>query len=152
MIPTLPTLATISRVYGVGMSYFFSEPAQHTISITRKAHLFGKGRGAESTKAIPLNPSTARGGLTALMVEFAPGLTTSSMEGLPTGSGLVYVLEGRLQLEAGGMQEVLEEGDCAWIESEMALSWSVPGKHRCRVLAVACRPERNSTGAESTAE
>ena len=27
MIPTLPTLATICRVYGVGMSYFFSEPA-----------------------------------------------------------------------------------------------------------------------------
>ena len=27
MVPTLPTLATISRVYGVGISYFFSEPA-----------------------------------------------------------------------------------------------------------------------------
>ncbi|MGA2851897.1 MAG: XRE family transcriptional regulator [Terracidiphilus sp.] len=148
MIPTLPTLATISRVYGVGMSYFFSEPSRHTISITRKAHLLGKGRSTESTKAIPLNPATARAPLTALMVEFSPGGTASSMEGLPGGSGLVYVLEGRLQLEAGGMQEVLEEGDCAWMESEMALSWSVPGKHRCRVLAVSCGVERNSAGAE----
>ena len=51
-------------------------------------------------------------------------------------SGLVYVLEGRLQLDAGGMQEVLEAGDCAYIESEMALAWSAAGKHRCRVLAV----------------
>src|ERR1700691_2977161 len=50
MIPTLPTLATISRVYGVGMSYFFSEPSRHSLSITRKAHLQGKGRGPESVK------------------------------------------------------------------------------------------------------
>ncbi|MGH9589839.1 MAG: helix-turn-helix domain-containing protein, partial [Terracidiphilus sp.] len=35
MIPTLPTLAAISRVYGVGLSYFFSEPSRHAISITR---------------------------------------------------------------------------------------------------------------------
>jgi quercetin dioxygenase-like cupin family protein len=58
--------------------------------------------------------------------------------------GLVYVLEGKLQLEAGGMHEVLEAGDCAYIESEMALAWSSAGKHRCRVLAVlpgAARPE-----------
>ena len=45
-------------------------------------------------------------------------------------------LEGRLQLEAGGMQEVLETGDCAYIESEMTISLSTAGKHRCRVLAV----------------
>jgi len=144
MIPTLPTLATISRVYGVGMSYFFSEPSRHSLSITRKAHLLGKGRGADSTKAIPLNPATAQGQLTALMVEFAPGVAASTMEGLTGGSGLVYVLEGKLQLEAGGMHEVLGEGDCAWIDSEMALSWTVLGKHRCRVLAVAPGAERSS--------
>ena len=55
MIPTLPTLATISRVYGVGMSYFFAEPARHTLSITRKAHFEGDGRGPEPVKVTPLN-------------------------------------------------------------------------------------------------
>ena len=50
MIPTLATLATISRVYGVGMSYFFSEPARHTLSITRKAHFMGNRRGPEPFK------------------------------------------------------------------------------------------------------
>jgi quercetin dioxygenase-like cupin family protein len=49
---------------------------------------------------------------------------------------VVYVLEGRLQLDAGGMQEVLEAGDCAYMESEMALAWSAADKHRCRILAV----------------
>src|SRR5580693_6446408 len=47
MIPTLPTLATICRVFGVGLSYFFAEPARHSLSITRRAHLQGNGRGAE---------------------------------------------------------------------------------------------------------
>src|ERR1035441_120510 len=55
MVPTLPTLATICRVYGVGMSYFFSEPAKHTLSITRKVHLAGNSRGLESVKITPLN-------------------------------------------------------------------------------------------------
>src|SRR5215469_464959 len=50
MIPTLPTLATITRVYGVGLSYFFSEPARHSLSVTRKAHLEGDGRGPDPFK------------------------------------------------------------------------------------------------------
>src|SRR5580658_7399440 len=55
MIPTLPTLATISRVYGVGMSYFFKEPSRHTLSITRKAQLLGQDRGTEQMRKTPLN-------------------------------------------------------------------------------------------------
>jgi hypothetical protein len=34
------------------------------------------------------------------------------------------------------MSEVLETGDCAYIESEMTMAFSAAGKHRCRVLAV----------------
>ncbi|MDR3749916.1 MAG: XRE family transcriptional regulator [Terracidiphilus sp.] len=136
MIPTLPTLATISRVYGVGMSYFFAEPARHTLSITRKAHLQSNGRGTESVKFTPLNAAGEGTRLTVQMIEFPPGGATIAVESFRETSGVVYVLEGRLQLEAGGMHEVLEAGDCAYMESEMALAWSAAGKHRCRVLAV----------------
>src|ERR1700760_38607 len=55
MIPTLPTLATICRVYGVGLSYFFSDASKHTLAITRKAHLMGTGRVQETAKQIPLH-------------------------------------------------------------------------------------------------
>ena len=136
MIPTLPTLATISRVYGVGMSYFFAEPARHTLSITRKAHLQGNGRGVEPVKVTPLNAISERPRLVAQMIEFPPGGVTTVSDSLRESSGRVYVLEGRLQLDSGGMQEVLETGDCAYMEGEMALAWSAAGKHRCRVLAV----------------
>ncbi len=113
MIPTLPTLATISRVYGVGMSYFFAEPARHSLSITRKAHLQNSGRGSESVRCTPLNAVAAAPRMIVQMMEFPPGGTTIAMENFRETNGLVYVLEGRLQLEAGGMQEVLEAGDCA---------------------------------------
>jgi transcriptional regulator with XRE-family HTH domain len=136
MIPTLPTLATISRVYGVGMSYFFAEPARHTLSITRKAHLQGNSRGTESVKVTSLNAVTETSKLVAQAIEFPPGGATIAADAFHGSSGLVYVLEGRLQLDAGGMHEVLEAGDCAYMESEMALAWSAQGKHRCRVLAV----------------
>jgi transcriptional regulator with XRE-family HTH domain len=136
MVPTLHTLATISRVYGVGMSYFFSEPAKHTLSITRKAHLAGNSRGLESVKTTPLNAVTEGTRLVARMIEFPAGGTSCATDSCLEGIGLVYVLEGKLQLDAGGMQEVLEAGDCACMESEMALAWSAAGKHRCRILAV----------------
>jgi len=136
MIPTLPTLATISRVYGVGMSHFFAEPARHTLSITRKAHFAGNGRGSEPVRVTPLNAAAENPRMVAQMIEFSPGAATSTADCFRETSGVVYVLEGRLQLDAGGMQEVLEAGDCACMESEMALAWSAAGKHRCRILAV----------------
>jgi transcriptional regulator with XRE-family HTH domain len=142
MVPTLPTLATISRVYGVGMSYFFSEPAKHTLSITRKAHLAGNSRGLDSVKITPLNTVADGTQLVARMVEFPAGGAPSATDIGRGTSGLVYVLEGKLQLDVGGMHELLEAGDCACLESEMAMAWSAAGKHRCRILAVTPADER----------
>ena len=136
MVPTLPTLATISRVYGVGISYFFSAPARHKLSITRRAHLAGNSRGLESVKAMPLNAVTEETRLVARMIEFPADGVSCATDSCHEGSSLVYVLEGKLQLDAGGMQEVLDTGDCACMESEMALAGSAAGKHRCRILAV----------------
>src|SRR5579871_3013723 len=129
MIPTLPTLATISRVYGVGMSYFFAEPAQHSISITRKAHLFSNSRGPEPLKVIPLHTLTEGDHPIARVVDLAPGGVIPASEGMHEPSGLVYVLEGKLQFDSGGLSEVLESGDCAYLRSRMTLTMSAVGKH-----------------------
>jgi transcriptional regulator with XRE-family HTH domain len=135
MIPTLPTLATICRVYGVGLSYFFSEPAKHTLSITRKAHFQSNARGPEAVKITPLN-SIENGQLKAQMIEFPPGGSAIAMNVAREARGVVYVLEGKLRLDAGGMTEVLEAGDCACMQSEIPLAWSAADKRCCRVLAV----------------
>jgi transcriptional regulator with XRE-family HTH domain len=136
MIPTLPTLATIARVYGVGMDYFFDEPSRHKLSITRKAHLQGNGRGMEPVKVTPLNAEGEGFRLIAQVIEFAPGSSTVAMNAFEETGAVIYVLEGRLRLTAGGLHEILEAGDCACMESEMPLAWSAADKHRCRVLAV----------------
>jgi quercetin dioxygenase-like cupin family protein len=135
MIPTLPTLATICRVYGVGLSYFFSEPSRHSLSITRKAHLQSSARGPESVKITPLN-ATGSSQLKVQMIEFSPGGTATTMNTAQEAKGVVYVLEGKLRLDAGGMTEVLDAGDCACMDSEIPLAWSAADKRRCRVLAV----------------
>jgi transcriptional regulator with XRE-family HTH domain len=136
MIPTLPTLATISRVYGVGMNYFFSEPSHHSLSVTRRAQFESDGRGTEPVKVTSLNAAETNPRLVAQMIEFAPGGAASTAECLREKSGVVYVLEGKLQLDAGGMQEILDTGDCACLESEMVVVWSAAGKQRCRILTV----------------
>jgi transcriptional regulator with XRE-family HTH domain len=136
MIPTLPTLSAIARVYGVSMSYFFSEPARHTLSITRKAHLESDGRGVDAVKVTPLNADGAGFRIMAQLVEFPPGGANVAVNAFQLTGVFVYVLEGRLRLDSGGMQDVLEPGDCACMESEMPLAWSAADKHRCRILAV----------------
>ncbi|HUA97259.1 MAG TPA: helix-turn-helix domain-containing protein [Terracidiphilus sp.] len=140
MIPTLPTLATISRVYGVGMSYFFCEPARHSLSVTRKAHLEGRGRGPDAVRILPLNVPERGARLLAQLIEFPPGGATVSaavsVDSLRETNAVVYVLEGSLQLDAAGLSETLDAGDCAAIESDIALAWSAAGRQPCRVLAV----------------
>ncbi len=73
MVPTLPTLATICRVYGVGLSHFFCEPSVHKISITRKAHLEGNDRSPEAVKYTPLHAPGDGARLVAHMIELSPG-------------------------------------------------------------------------------
>jgi transcriptional regulator with XRE-family HTH domain len=136
MVPTLSTLATISRVYGVGMKHFFAEPEQHSLSITRKAHLQGSARGLEAVKITPLHAIAEEDQIVARVLEFAPGGAGSDPGSYGEPAGLMYVLEGRLHLDSGGLNEVLDAGDCVYLKTKMALAMSAAGKHPCRVLSV----------------
>jgi transcriptional regulator with XRE-family HTH domain len=142
MIPTLPTLSSICRVYGVGLSYFFSDAAKHTMAITRKAHLLGNGRHQETVKHVPLHAVSATTQLVARTVELPPGQAGTIGEAGNSVCIVVHVLEGKLQLDAGGMHEALETGDCAHIDSDMAIAWSAGGGVRCRALVVTPREAR----------
>jgi quercetin dioxygenase-like cupin family protein len=90
----------------------------------------------DPVKVTPLNAADEGARLVAQMIEFSPGGSTSAADCIRSTSGVIYVLEGQLQLEVGGMQEVLETGDCACMESEMAMAWSAADKRRCRILMV----------------
>jgi len=144
MVPTLPTLVNISRVYGVGLSYFFADAAKHTLAITRRAHLIGNGRSQEAVKEVLLHALNAQAQLVARMVEYPPGATGAMSEVGQSMCSVVYVLEGELQLDAGGMHEMLQTGDCAYVDSDMAIAWSAGGSERCRALVVTPGSRRES--------
>jgi len=136
MIPTLPTLANICRVYGIGLSYFFTDTAKHTLAITRKAHLVGNGRGQDAVKQVLLHALNPNARLVARMIEYPQGAAGLMSEVGHCVCSVVYVLEGELRLDSGGMHEVLKVGDCAYVDSDMAIAWSAGGTERCRALVV----------------
>jgi transcriptional regulator with XRE-family HTH domain len=133
MIPTLPTLAQICRVYGVNLSHFFSEPDRHVLAITRKAHLEDGSLRADPIKSVPLNAAQQNPRLIARMLEL------SNTPNSPEGNGeelcmFVHVLEGKLVLIADGLSQTLDTGDCAYMETGMPVSWRAGGDQRCRIL------------------
>ena len=136
MIPTLTTLATICRVYGVGLGHFFSEPTEHALAVTRRLASQGRGRTPDVGGRIPLNASVPDRRLDASLVDLAPGLSTNEPRPNATDALLVYVLDGRLHLDMGGTSETLDSGDCAYLESDLPMNWSAAGKQPCRLLAV----------------
>lgn len=136
MIPTLPTLVTIIRAYGVGLSYFFTDPERHAISITRRAHLDGKGRGPEPAQVTPLHALGTRPRLIAEAMEISPSATFYPTEENSELCALLYVRDGTLEMDSGGMAEKLESGDCAYIESQMPFAMQAAGKETCRLVMV----------------
>jgi transcriptional regulator with XRE-family HTH domain len=136
MVPTLSTLATICRIYGVGMGHFFRDPKEHSLSVTRKVTSQGRGRSTDPASRIPLNPGTPDRKMDASLVDLAAGASVTQAEISAQAALLVYVLDGRLFLDVGGMRETLDAGDCAYLESDLPIAWGAAGKQRCRFLAV----------------
>src|SRR5258708_27860696 len=103
MTPTLSTMATICRVYGVGLGHFFCEPAEHSLSVTRKVNSQGRGRSTDTGNRIPLNPGLPGRRLDACLVDLAPGAGAAEPGMVGDGALRVYVLLGRLHLYLGRM-------------------------------------------------
>ncbi len=141
MVPTLATLAAISRVYGVGLGHFFCDPEGHALSITRRAHLEGRGPADDATARIPLSAPGERSRLVAEAVEIPAGALFYPEEPGQEVCAFVYVLEGGLEIISGGLADTLEAGDCVSIESGLTSAWASRGKERGRVLLV--RPAKS---------
>ena len=60
--------------------------------------------------------------LRSQVLEFPSGVSETLMKSGSPLSSVVYVLEGRLCLSAGGVQALLEAGGCACLDSEMCIT------------------------------
>ena len=135
MIPTLLTLATICRVYGVGLGFFFADAKKHSLSITRNLREPERGRARERLKEFPLD-AAVDSPLLASEVEFPPGVAGVLTDVGRVFVGVIYVLEGSLLIDSAGLEDVLEAGDCISVDSEMLITWAASGAVRCRALVV----------------
>lgn len=134
MIPTLPTLVTISRVYGVGLDHFFSGADRHSLSITRKEHLHGSTRSAGPAR-VALNAVSELPRMVVETLDLSAGTAWGPEDGAHETCFFAYVLDGAVEMNCGGMGESLAAGDCAYIESQLPVSCVAHPPH-CRVLVV----------------
>ena len=136
MVPTLQTLMGICRVYGVGLGYFFYEPKQHSLAITRKAHLAIK-EVLKAPRRIPLHIETSEARQTSTIILLPPGTVARIGENRIKNEITVYILEGTLHIDVTKSQEVLEQGDCIALKTDQPVIWSNPADTPCRFLCVA---------------
>ena len=139
MIPTLSTLARLSQVYGFGLGYFFSDSTHHSLAITRRPHISEHGRRHEPVTITHLHAPTVQSSMVARIIDLPPGVPSAVSESGSRTELFAQVLEGRLQLSSAGMNEVLETGDCAVLDTDEPAVWSALGNSACKVLSVLAR-------------
>ena len=83
-----------------------------------------------------LEPNTHKDHALRDWMMFVNDVQTHSGSHKHQGGVVIFVLEGTLVMDSGGMHEVLEKGDCAYVDSDMAIAWSAGGTERCRALVV----------------
>ena len=138
MVPTLHTLEIICRVYGINLGHFFCEPQQHSVAITRKAHVLDT-RERPHPKTIPLHVPAAENKLVSQIIELAPDATSVIGECGSVTEITAYVLEGTLHATVAGLKEVLRPGDCLVARTDQPIIWAADANSPCRVLSVNTR-------------
>jgi transcriptional regulator with XRE-family HTH domain len=145
MIPTLPTLSRLCAIYGVGLSYFFSDPTRHSVAITRKAHMCERTRGDQTANRTHLHAPTDRNRIFASTLDLPPGVPSTVSESGSKIETVAYVLDGQLRLTIGGSDDLLDAGDCVVLDTEETVIWCAVGKSPCRVLCVSARTRLEKT-------
>jgi len=135
MIPTLPTLARICRVYGVDFSYFFAVPTHHSLSITRNAYVITERREQPTPRQTPLHSVVPDSKQFSKLIDLPAGAAFQLAEGRARTQLTAYVLEGTLHMSVAGSDEVLHTGDCFVLDTDSHVTWNATAS-RCRVLAV----------------
>jgi transcriptional regulator with XRE-family HTH domain len=131
-------LHNISRKYGIELTVLLTgqEPHMHSYSLVRK----NQGIGVERTKAykyqsLAYSFINRKAEPFLVTVEPKPEATQISLNTHP-GQEFNYILNGRLRINLGGKEMILEEGDSLYFDSGLPHGMlSLDGKE-CQFLAV----------------
>jgi transcriptional regulator with XRE-family HTH domain len=138
MIPTLPTLAKLSRSYGVDLAYFFSTVAHHSLAITRGAHIADTRREQPTTRNTPLHHVMPASRQFSKIVDIPAGATLNFGGATLRTELTAYVLAGPLSITAAGADDVLQTGDCIVLDTEATIIFAAL-ETPSRVLTVFAR-------------
>jgi len=143
VIPPIPTLMKLARGLNVSISYFFVDDMnQHKVSITRKKDRVRIERRPHQEKGevhyiyVALETKKASRNMHPFLVEFpildAEEISFTSHE----GEEFVYVKEGAIEFRSIDKQEILETGDCIYLESDLSHSFRCVSDKPAKAIVV----------------
>jgi transcriptional regulator with XRE-family HTH domain len=141
LFPTLPTLLRIALVFGVGLEYFFTdERKRRTVAIVRRSE---RRRFPEKPDTIEpafrfesLDFPAVERKLNAYYAEFEPLAPERVKLHEHPGVEFIYVMSGQLGLRIGDEENVLDNGDSIYFDSNLAHGYRRIGDDVCSALVV----------------
>lgn len=141
LFPTLPTLLRIALVFSVGLEYFFSDDRKrHAVGIVRRAQ----------RKRFPERPdgrdisfyfesldfAAVERKLNAYYAEFQPLPAGKARPHHHAGVEFLSVLRGKLELQVGPENYILESGDSIYFDSSLPHSYRRASPKPCSAIVV----------------
>jgi transcriptional regulator with XRE-family HTH domain len=143
LVPTLPTLARIAMVFGVGLDHFFCDDReQPTRSVVRKRDRLRLP--AQAGEANPpyyfesLDYPVSGRKMEAFYAEFENSPRPMQPHSHP-GAEIIYVVSGQLVVSFDGGNTLLEEGDSMYFDSGFPHSYRRQGRAFCSAIVVLAR-------------
>lgn len=144
MHPTLPTLLRIALVFSVDLDYFFAPEPTPVLAIVRKADRL---RFPDTPKAPKpsyyfesLDFPVPQRKLSAYLAEFEATEAADCKPHEHPGIEFLYVMTGKLELEAGEEKHELSEGDAVYFDSTVPHSYRRMGSRRTTAIVVTMVP------------
>jgi mannose-6-phosphate isomerase-like protein (cupin superfamily)/DNA-binding XRE family transcriptional regulator len=138
MHPTLPTLLRIAMVFSVGLDYFFTPEPKPVLEIVRKSDRI-RFPDSPDGKVVSyhfesLGFPVPQPALNAYLAEFEVVDEKARRPHEHAGVEFLYLISGRLQIQIGGDQHELAEGDAIYFDASSPHSYSRFGSKRKTAL------------------
>ncbi len=141
LYPTLPTLSRIAMVFSMGLDHFFTDERQkHTFALVRKKERLRFPEAADSDQAAfdfeSLDYLASDRKFNAYLADFRAVAPAKLHLHQHAGVEFIYVLKGRLGLNIGTEQEILDAGDSLYFDSQFPHGYSRLGTKPCSALVI----------------
>ena len=154
VVPTLRNLARLGLAFNKDLSYFFQPERRSFFRIQRR-----KDR-VRLPQPRPINPSHIAESFGILvpdrslgpcLAEFFPNVDVPPFEPkLYQGQEMVYMISGALDIDFGGREDRLEDGDVAFMDSETPRTFRCHGDQSAAALIISMPIRSNRDSPKST--